>query len=155
MFQVQLIEFSADQGDQISGKISFFLKGDLFPALQGLGAVGLDLVKHAQKLCLSDRLENIIHAAVLDGLSGIFEITVAAEDDKIGVGNVFRPYFFQKLYARHGRHFDVGDNQIHLCFFQKCNGFQTVRRRSCKRKALFFPINQHGQALQYKRFVIY
>ena len=42
-----------------------------------------------------------------------------------------------------------------LCFFQKCNGFQNVRRRSCKRKALFFPINQHGQALQYKRFVIY
>ena len=56
IFQVHLIVFAADNGDEVSRKICLFLKGFLFLFPEGQTAFGLHLVESGYELRLSYRL---------------------------------------------------------------------------------------------------
>ena len=152
--QIHLIEFPRKQGDDVARQIRFLLAKALLLLLLCRLVQACRLFQNRSQLLPPDRLEYVVHAVIPQRLLRIREIAVTAQDNKIRVRNILRPDLLQQLQSCHNRHLNVCKDQFHLVFLQIIQGLFSICRRSCNLIPRLLPINQNGQPLNNKRFII-
>ena len=110
------------------------------------GVLGIDLLADGAQLLSQaldgQGLEHVADDVVLDGLLGVSEVIVAAQEGDVG-GRAHLPHLPGQLDARDKGHPDVGEQQIRLVFFHQLEGVQPIAGTARQTEAQLLPWN-HG-----------